>query len=173
VGLVHASNQSLSKIVYFESTGRDTVDYLPANNWAPQNVGETRNKGWEATSQSNWGPYKLRLSAVMQNPWSVTYDEALSRRAKQYGSADMSRNWQGYEVGVRMYGTGERKNSHYDSYMLSGYSLWSLYLNHQLDKEWTAQFKIDNVLDRQYQLAYGYNTPGRGVYTTLRYQPKP
>ena len=173
VGIVHSNEDALSKLVYFESTARDAIDYLPANNYAPENVGETRNKGWEATSQSNWGPYKLRLSAVLQNPWSVTHNEVLSRRAKQYGSADVSRNWQGYDVGVRMYSAGERKNSHYDAYMLGGYSMWSLYVNHRLDDEWAAQVKWDNVFDRQYQLAYGYNTPGRGIYATLRYQPKP
>lgn len=173
VGLVHAHEQALSKLVYFESTGRDAIDYLPANNYAPENVGKTRNKGWEATSQSGWGPYRLRLSAVLQDPWSLTHLEPLSRRAKHYGSVDVMRNWQGYDVGVRVYASGERKNSHYDTYVLGGYSVWSVYVNRRLDDEWTAQVKLDNVFDRQYQLAYGYNTPGRGVYATLRYQPKP
>ena len=173
VGFVRTNEQSLSKLVYFESVGRDAIDYLPANNYAPENIGETRNKGWEATSQSNWGPYKLRLSAVIQDPWSVTHTEALARRARHYGSADVTRNWQGYDVGVRVYASGERKNSHYDAYTLGGYSLLALYVNRRLDNEWSAQVKLDNIFDRQYQLAYGYNTPGRGVYATLRYQPKP
>mgnify|MGYP002133311150 CR=1 FL=1 len=173
VGLVHTNEQTLSKLVYFESIGRDAIDYLPANNYAPENIGETRNKGWEATAQTNLGPYKLRLSAVLQDPWSLTHAETLSRRAKHYGSADVSRNWQGYDVGFRVYSSGERKNSHYDAYTLGGYSVWTLYINHRLDDEWSALVKLDNLFDRQYQLAYGYNTPGRGVYATLRYQPKP
>jgi outer membrane cobalamin receptor len=32
--------------------------------------------------------------------------------------------------------------------------------------------KLENAFDRQYQLASGYNTPGRGIYATLQYQPK-
>ncbi len=173
VGLVHTNDQSLSKLVYFESTGRDAIDYLPANNYAPQNIGEIRNKGWEATSQSNWGPYKLRVSTVLQDPWSVTHQEPLSRRAKHYGSADVSRQWQGVDVGARVVAAGQRKNSHYDAYAMGGYAVWSLYVSRRLDAEWSAHVKLDNAFDRQYQLAHGYNTPGRGLYATLRYQPKP
>ncbi len=171
VGLVHTTENSLSKLVYFESFGRDVIDYTPT--YATENIGEIRNKGWEATSQSNWGPYKLRVSAVLQDPWSVTHQEPLSRRAKHYGSADVSRQWQGVDVGARVVAAGERKNSHYDTYAMGGYAVWSLYVSRRLDAEWSAHVKFDNAFDRQYQLAHGYNTPGRGLYATLRYQPKP
>ena len=54
----------------------------------------------------------------------------------------------------------------------NGYALWSFYASRKIDNEWTARVKLDNAFDRQYQLAYGYNTPGRGIYATLQYQPK-
>jgi vitamin B12 transporter len=50
--------------------------------------------------------------------------------------------------------------------------MWTLYASKKIDDEWTARLKLENVFDRQYLLAYGFNTPGRGVYATLQYQPK-
>ena len=41
-----------------------------------------------------------------------------------------------------------------------------------LGKEWKLQGKINNLTDRTYYTAYGYNQPGRGVYVTLKYQPR-
>ena len=32
--------------------------------------------------------------------------------------------------------------------------------------------KANNLFDRQYQTASGYNQPGRSFYTTLRWQPQ-
>ncbi len=172
VGLVHTMEHSLSKLVYFESIGRDVIDYMPPPTYATENIGEIRNKGWEATSHSSWGPYKLLFSAVLQDPWSVTHQEQLSRRARHYGSVNLSRQWQGFDLGARVIASGERKNSHYDTNSMGGYSVWSLYVSRRLDTEWSAQVKLDNAFDRKYQLAYGYNTPGSSFYATLRYQPK-
>jgi vitamin B12 transporter len=50
--------------------------------------------------------------------------------------------------------------------------LWTLYASKKIDKDWTARVKLENVFDREYQLAYGFNTPGRGIFATLHYQPK-
>jgi vitamin B12 transporter len=52
-----------------------------------------------------------------------------------------------------------------------GYALMNLYGGYQLDKNWSARLRIDNVLNRDYQNAYGYNTPKFGAFLTLRYLP--
>jgi vitamin B12 transporter len=56
--------------------------------------------------------------------------------------------------------------------MLPGYSAVAFYASRKIDNEWTARVKLENAFDREYQLAYGYNTPGRGIYASLQYQPK-
>ena len=101
----------------------------------------------------------------------MTYDEALARRAKRYGSLDVSKSAGEYEFGSRIYAASERKDSHWSEDMLSGYALLSVYASKKIDKDWAARFKLDNLFDKDYQLAYGYNTPGRVVSATLIYQP--
>ena len=38
--------------------------------------------------------------------------------------------------------------------------------------EVSAQAKVNNLADRQYETAMGYNQPGQAFYVTLRWQPK-
>lgn len=174
-GVVYSQSNVYGRLVYFKTHTNNAIDYVYA---APDyaatavNIGETRNSGLEATFRANWQGYNVKVSAVEQDPWNVSDNEKLARRARRYGSVDVSRNIAAYEVGARLYAAGERKDSHYTTHMLAGYSIWSFYASRKIDKDWTARVKLENAFDRQYQLAYGYNTPGRGIYATLQYSPK-
>jgi vitamin B12 transporter len=84
----------------------------------------------------------------------------------------MSRALGEYQVGTKLYASGLRTDSIYDSYTMAGYATVGLYGSKKIDDEWTARLKFDNIFNRQYQLAYGYNTLGRGLYLTFQYQPK-
>lgn len=175
-GVVYADANTYGRLVYFKTHTTNAIDYVygPAPNYATSavNIGETENSGVEATFRANWHGYNIKLSVVQQDPWSVSDNERLARRARRYGSVDVSRHFAAYELGARLYAAGERKDSHYNAYMLPGYSIWSFYASRKIDSNWTARVKLENAFDRQYQLAYGYNTPGRGVYATLQFQPK-
>lgn len=39
----------------------------------------------------------------------------------------------------------------------------------QLSRHLTLRTKVENLLDKDYELAAGYNTAGRGAYATLNY----
>lgn len=169
-GVVYANPTTYARVVYFKTTTKSAIGY--DSNWAAVNIGETRVDGVEANLRTHWHGHSIKLSVVQQDPWSVSDREQLGRRARHYGSADISRPFLGYEVGTRFYAAGERKDSHYNTHMLAGYATWAFYANRKIDHEWTARVKLENAFNRDYQLAYGYNTPGRGVYATLQYQPK-
>jgi len=174
VGVTYKSEQTLAKLVYFETSTTDAIVY---KNATYVNVGELKNKGLEATLRANWRGHSLKASLVSQDPWNVSENTALTRRARNYGSVDISRPLGAYEVGTKVYTSGARSDFNYTPYpaepvTLSGYTLWSFYASRKIDNEWTARVKLENAFDRQYQLAYGYNTPGRGIFATLQYQPK-
>ena len=169
-GVVYSNVNTYARLVYFKTTTQSAIGY--DGNFAAINIGETTVDGLEANLRTTWRGHNVKLSVVQQDPWSITDNERLGRRARHYGSADISRPFMGYEVGTRFYAAGERKDSHYNSHMLAGYSTWAFYASRKIDNQWTARVKLENAFDRQYQLAYGYNTPGRGIYATLQYQPK-
>ncbi len=172
IGLVYAGGVTYARAVYFETR---TDDAITSDDGWPEiysNVGRTENKGLEAVLQTQWWGNRVRVSLVSQDPKNLSTGFALARRARNYGSIDVSRMVAGYELGAKVYGADERKNSQYDSVVLAGYSVWSFYASRQIDSEWTLRARVENAFDRQYQLASGYNTPGAGAFVTLQYQPK-
>ena len=169
-GVSYADGPSQARVVAFATASHDAIGY--DSNYNVMNIGETRNQGVEAALRTRWQGYAIKMSAVAQNPWSVTNNERLARRAREYATVDVSRPVAAYDVGMKITAVGSRKDSHYSTNMLASYNLLSLYASRKLDNNWTARVRLDNVFDQQYQVAYGYNTPGRGLYATLQYSPK-
>jgi len=60
--------------------------------------------------------------------------------------------------------------SDYDS-TLAGYGVVNLSARYDITKSWYVSARIDNLFDRDYELAYSYNTPRRGAYITLGWNP--
>jgi vitamin B12 transporter len=174
-GFVQANPRGLTRLVFFNTSTTNAISYTGIGSCRSgcfENIGKVENRGIELSSRLSLSGYTLRLSAVTQDPWDVSNNRQLERRAKQYGSIDISRPIASYDLGVKLYGSAERKDRTGGNGNLAGYSIWSFYASKKIDKEWTARLKIDNAFNRDYQLAYGYNTPGRGAFVTLQYQPK-
>ena len=168
VGGVYSVEKTLFRVVYFQTRTQDTIAYVGNT---PQNSGETKNKGYELTARADIFGNSVKGSLIFQDPWNVTTNSLPGRRAKQYGSFDISRLIAGYEVGTKFAGSSARSNFG-GSTDLAGYSTWALYASRKMDTDWTARVKLENAFNRTYELAGGYNTPGRGIYATLQYQPK-
>jgi len=172
-GLTYSDSTNLAKITYFNTVIKNAIVY---DDWTDtsSNIGETRNKGVEANLRTNFLGNSLKMAFVQQDPWNVTDGIALKRRAKQYGSFDISRSLLGLSVGAKFYASSRREDYDlsYNTVVTSGYSSWSFYASSKLDNELTARVKLENAFSRKYELASGYNTPGRGIYATLHYHPK-
>lgn len=171
IGASYAVDSLLARFVYFDTRTSDAIIYKPLEGWdyTYESVGRVSNKGLEATLRSQWRGYTIKASAVTQDPLNEVSQKPLSRRAKNYGSLDISRSYGTYEVGTRLYASGARQDG---LRTLAGYSLLSIYASRKIDENWTARVRLENAFNKQYQLAYGYNTPGRGVFATLQYSPK-
>ena len=173
VGLTYSDGKSLFKLAYFSTKIKNAIIYDDTNDIS-SNVGEIRNKGTEGNLRTNFLGNSLKMAFVQQDPWNATDGIALKRRARQYGSFDISRSLLGVNAGAKFYASSRREDYDlsYNTVVTSGYSTWSLYAFSKLNNELTARIKLENALNRNYELASGYNTPGRGLYATLQYQPK-
>ena len=168
-GGVYNVEKTLFRVVYFQTRTQDTIAY--DSNYKPQNTGETRNKGYEFTARADVLGNSVKGALVFQDPWNVTTNSLPGRRAKQYGSFDVSRWIAGHEVGVKFVGASDRSNFGGPT-DLAGYTTWAFYASRKIDSDWTARVKLENAFNRNYELAAGFNTPGRGLFATLQYQPK-
>jgi len=168
IGLLYSRNDHSLRMVYFETATNNSIDYDDSG--IASNAYKSSNKGFESTGQTEWGGMRIKATVVFQTPKNLTYDEALARRAKRYGSIDLTKRFDAYDLGMKIFASSERKDSHYSTDILSSYTLLSVYASRQLGKDWTARVRIHNLLNESYQLAYGYNTPGRTATASLNYQ---
>lgn len=170
-GLTYSNENSLLRAVYFDTQTRDAIVYANTPPYALSNIGEVRNKGIETTARGKLYGFTLKGTLVIQDPWNVTETKQLARRAKEYGQIDVSKMVNFYDVGARVYSSGARTDGA-TANKLAGYGLLSLYASKVLTDQWIARIRVDNALDKRYQLAYGFNTSGRSLMLTLQYKPK-
>jgi vitamin B12 transporter len=63
--------------------------------------------------------------------------------------------------------SGERDDS---GTALGGYGIVNLSARYNITKAWYVAAQIQNLFDKDYELAYTYNTPRRGAYITVGWQ---
>ena len=170
VGAVYQAGDVFLRAVYFQSNAKDAIIY---NNSYTYVNGDIENNGVELTARALVQGFAIKSSVTFQDPRDVTQNLNQARRAKHFGSVDLSRMVAGYELGSQIYAAGARPDSNFNpGVVLPGYATLSFYASRKIDDNWTARARLENAFDKQYQLAYGYNTPGRGLYLTLQYSPK-
>ena len=55
---------------------------------------------------------------------------------------------------------------------MHGYGLVNLTAGYAVSKDWSVNGRLNNVFDRQYELAQFYNTPRSNFFVWLAYQTK-
>ena len=68
-------------------------------------------------------------------------------------------------AGIEVLGSGPR--SDVGAIRLPGYALVNLRASWLLSGQWRLAARIENLTDRDYELAYGYNTPGRSAFVEI------
>lgn len=149
-------------IEYFDPDG--FLGALPGRN---ENIGDARIKGAELGWRARRGDWTVDTQLVLQRPEDRRTGAQLLRRAERIATAQLTRGLGPHEFGLQMLASGERRD--FGDVRLAGYVLLNLTAKLQLAKHWTLRARLENLLDQDYELVDGYNTPGRGFYASLAY----
>ena len=85
------------------------------------------------------------------------------RRPKQKITATLERSFgESIRAGAELIRAGKRADV--GGIELPGYTLVNLRASWALTPQWKLQGRLENLTDRDYELAYGYNTPGRSGF---------
>jgi vitamin B12 transporter len=103
----------------------------------------------------------------VQRPEDAATGAPLLRRAEESASLALTRRIGSYEVGLQILATGDRRD--FGDVVLPGYLLANITGRLQLGPRWVLRVRLENALDRDYELVDGYNTAGRGLYAGLAY----
>jgi vitamin B12 transporter len=142
----------------------DPVNFI----YQAQNVEQARIRGAEAEYRWHSGPWQLRGSYSIQDPRNLTTGEMLLRRARHNALAGAVYETERFSVDAELQLAGPRID--FGPVPLGGYALLNLGCRYELAPGWSAQLRLDNALDRRYELASGYNTPGRALTLAMRYR---
>jgi vitamin B12 transporter len=118
------------------------------------------------------GKVNLHASLDLQDPRDLTTGKLLTRRARQYGTLGADTHVAAWTVGGEAQFSGYRYDNAANTTRLGGYSLINLHASTPLSKVWTLLARVNNLADKNYQVANGYTTPGRTFYIGLRWAPR-
>lgn len=130
-----------------------------------RNVSEARIKGLEIKYQHQSNKWNFNLEGTLKNPINETDDSLLLRRAKRSLAGSLAYKHDKYFMRLNGLLTSER--SDFGNVELSGYGLLNLSAGIHFPHA-TFSVKVDNLLDKDYELASGFNTPGQSVFAELQ-----
>jgi vitamin B12 transporter len=168
-----AYNNTITNLI--QSSGSNTSACAPGFygfSGCATNVGAAKITGLSIGGALRTGNFSLRGSFDQQNPINETSGQVLVRRAKQFGNAGIEYQKGLVKTGVEGNFVGKRFDSFPQGAEMGGYALMNLFGSYQLTQELSLFGRWNNVFNKDYQLSYGYNTPGSNVFVGLRYAMK-
>ena len=132
-----------------------------------RNVEKARINGAELAYKYQGEDWQFRWEATLQDPKNLSDDEKLLRRADKVLTLALVRQFGRHEAGIDLLASDDRRD--FGDVRLAGYMLVNLNARVQLSPHLTLRTRVENLLDKDYELAAGYNTAGRGAYATLNY----
>ena len=159
----------------FENQIDDLIVWAGSRPMRPENVDVARIRGIETTVATELAGWDLAANLTFMDPQDrskANHGHLLQRRAKRQFNLDLDRQFGAIGMGASLYATSERfdKASNVDDSRMPGYALVDLRSEYRFDDAWRLQFKLANLLNREYETTQTYEQPGRALYFTLRYQ---
>ena len=133
------------------------------------NVGRAQLQGLTLAGRTRWAGVDLRASLSWHDPRDLDTDLVLARRAKRMAKLGAQTDRFGWTFGAELALAGERYDDARNTRRLGGYGLLNLLFVKPLSRGLTLEACIDNVADKDYQIADTFATTGRYAQLTLRW----
>ena len=133
------------------------------------NVGRAELTGVTLAGRTQWGPVALRGSLDWHDPRNADTDKVLARRARKLATFGADTQLAGWTFGTEVQAAGVRFDNATNTQRLGGYALLNLLASTTLMPGLALEARIDNLADKNYQLARTYAVAGRNGQFTLRW----
>ena len=160
IGLAFAigENQTLN-INAFSSRIRDLISFTGGNNFRAENIARADIDGIELTHALNIDAWSFRNSVTLQNAENAdTGNDLLRRPSRKWSSVVDYRFNDAFSIGGELMMAADREDF---SAHLPGYGIVNLRAAFAFNPTWRIEARLDNALDKRYELAHGYNTLDR------------
>ena len=176
--LKYSDNSTSVSLTAYQNTIDDFIISNGETGWTPFNLNKARIQGMTLAADHFLGNIQIKGSVTTESPNNEDTDKDLPLRANLYGSTHLNYYIQDWIFGVEQIGSGSRYNDADNIVKISGYMITNLVTNYMFNEKFTVNVRLDNVLDKDYALAYkddpstngyAYQTPGRSLSANIRY----
>ncbi len=140
---------------------------LPGRN---ENIDQARIQGLELGYEYQAAPWTLRLEALWQDPENRADGQTLARRSARSLTARLGYTTPRWRLQGQCLASSQRRDSDFSDAVLAGYGVCHLVGAWTLAPDWQLRGRVENLFDRDYELADGFNIQRRALWLSLEYR---
>ncbi len=167
-GLTYTAGLHEVKLTRFDNRVRGFITTQPV----VVNVPRARMEGWSLAYTGAAGDWSWFSSLELLDARNQANRLKLQRRADEVLTASVDHRSGAWNWGASMQLVSHRFDNAANTQRLPGFGTVDLHARYALNKDWSLALRLNNVGDKFYETAYGYNQPGRAAYVTLNWAPK-
>lgn len=175
LGLRYAQAASSFSAVVYRNRVHNLISYdgkCKAGAGCYVNTARAEYRGVTLAGSHKLGGVQMHGSVDFQKPRDLDTGKLLARRAKRYATLGADTQVAGWTMGAELQASGQRFDNATNTKRLSGYGLVNLYASKRIGGDYTLLARVDNVSDKNYQLAGTYVPPGRTLYVGVKWAPQ-
>ena len=162
---VNAYHTRVEDLIAFGSFVRDGESLF-----LPQNLKKARIDGVEANVTIRHDNWQGKLNAHYIHHRDLDTGDMLGRRARAKLYFSLDRSFGQFNVGGSVLFRSHAFDSPQETRRMPGFGLTSLRFSYEPTNRLVLRFSINNVFDKAYETASGFNSPDRAAYLTLQYR---
>lgn len=175
LGLQYAADTHLLRLALFHTEYRNLIQSVAVAPGVFQslNIGQARVEGAELSYTGQFDGWDMRASLTAQDPINTATGAQLRRRGKTFGNLSVNTTLSGWRLGAETIIGSSRPDNDIVSgapVTLGGYTVVNLTARYPLAKSTFIAVRLENAFDEHYQVAHGFNTPGRGLFASLAWR---
>jgi vitamin B12 transporter len=176
LGMRYAQERSSFSVVAYRNRVSNLISFVGAGTCASAfgcyaNTARAKYEGVTFAGSYHLSGVQLHGSLDIQNPRDLDTGKQLARRAKRHATLGADTRIANWTVGAEVQASGRRFDTVANTNVLGGYALVNLYASTRIARDYTLLARVDNLADKDYQLARGYATPGRTLYVGVKWAP--
>jgi len=167
-------------LTIFQNKIDDFIIYnsdTPVNNSRTNttNLHKANIDGLTISGDQFFGHFQTKGSITAQSAKNEDTDKYLPRRASVLGNINLNYYIGYWNIGIEETFSDKRFDDKANITKLSGYALTNIVADYKINDKLKLNLRLNNVLDKDYSLAaeglsgFRYQTPGRSLFTNLRY----
>ena len=171
IGVRYAAGVNAFGISAYQNDVQDLIQ-INSSFTTVTNIAQARLRGVELTGATQLAGMSIKASYDWQDPENRANGNTLTYRAQRHGTLDVSRSLGALELGAQVIASDKRYTNAANTSNLPGYALLNLRARYKLAQDWSMLARVNNALDKDYQLVNGYNTPGVNAFVGVEYNPR-